>query len=394
MVFLIVLIFYSPCYSNNTFKPNGFCSVPVADLLGAPIKSFFKITPAHQAYKHIPYGDKRGDFACPRMAQLIFNELVEILEKKGDEIKIRVPHIKYPANNKWHDTYWTLASNITPFSSSIRKFIPSDTSDTITLKKTLYNPQTQLVYPAGTKFVKTFRRRSRHRHSVHIYDAQSKTVTLGYIPKAACVVIDEQDTQNQQQYFVSLCKEWAHQKDKFIPYVFGGSSISPPLKHDTFITKKVTFTPKSAVFYERPSADQDIRMGVDCARIFTRAAQMSGIPLYATNTKAFKKTLRSLKKGEMIQEGDLVLWRGHIVMISNVEKGLLVEARSYDDGYGKVHEIPFSEQLEGINTTQDLANAHFLKPRITRLNKMGKKSHFIYDLEILKLSSIWENTNA
>jgi hypothetical protein len=394
LFFLSVLLFHAPSHSQDSFKPNGFCSVPVADLLGAPIKSFLKLPSTQDAYKKLPYSVKREQSACPRIAQLIFNEPVEILEKKGDEIKIRVPHLQYPAKNKWHNTYWTLTNNITPLSSEIKKAVPSTKRSSITLRKPVYNPQTHTVYPVGTKFVKKSRKQSRHKYSVYIYDSQSQSITFAHVPKSSCLKTPDKNPTAQQQFFVNLCKEWAHPKRGIIPYVLGGSSISSPLKTNVFFTKNAPFVNKKAIVYDRPSTNNKVCIGIDCARMITRAAQMSGIPFYGINTKALKEALTPLKKDAEVEAGDLVLWTGHVFMISNVEKGLLVEARSYDDGYGKVHEIPYSEQLQGIKTTSDLVTAHFTKPRITRLNRAGKKSHFIYDLEILKFSSIWETTNA
>ena len=115
----IMLLAFSSSFCTTHY--NGFCSVPIADLIGAPIASFFKTKNPAQAYSQIPYGDKRGDFGCPRIAQLLLHEPVIILEKKGAEVKIKVPYLNYPSGKTMHDTYWTLASNITTLTPPIRR---------------------------------------------------------------------------------------------------------------------------------------------------------------------------------------------------------------------------------------------------------------------------------
>lgn len=369
---------------------NGFCSVPIADVIGAPIASFFKTKNTKEAYAQMPYGDKRGDFSCPRIAQLLLHESVIILERRGSEVKISVPSLQYPSKKTMHNTYWTLASNITTLTPTLKKMLPTyHKHKVITLRKPVYNPETQQTYCAGTQFVKTDQKQTQSKHSVYLYNPNTQSMAFAHIPTTSC--LDKLHTKKDAKKLVlELCKEWAHQKNGCIPYVFGGSSIGQSVKEQKHEKLSVSFTKKPSLFYER-SPKVFPRAGLDCARIFTRALQMAGAPFYATNTKGFKKVLEPLRPHEEVEEGDFILWKGHIAMISDTKKGLLIEARSYDDGYGKVHEIPFSEQFKEIQTVDDLKKAYFSKKRITRLNKNGKKSHFIYDVEIFKLSSAWNN---
>lgn len=385
---IIIITLYSTVCADDY---NGFCSVPIADLIGAPIESFFKTKDVKRAYTQIPYGDKRGNFSCPRIAQLLLHEPVIILEKKGAEIKIKVPYLNYPSGKTTHDTYWTLASNITTLTPTLKKSLPTyHKQRTITLRKPIYNPETNQTYCTGTRFIKTDQKQTKEQYSVYLYHPQKKEMVFAHIPAQSC--LDTPKTKKDAKRLVlELCKEWAHQKKGCIPYVFGGSSVSMPVKEQKHETIQASFTKKRSIFYER-SPKSSPRPGVDCARMFTRALQMAGIPFYATNTKGFKEALRPLKPHEKIEAGDFILWKGHIAMISDVKKSLHIEARSYDDGYGKVHEIPLSEQLKEIKTIDDLKEAYLSKKRLTRLNKDGKKSHFIYDMGIFKLPSSWSNT--
>lgn len=387
----IQIIIITLCSTLCATEHNGFCSVPIADLIGAPIGSFFKTKDVQQAYAQIPYGDKRGDFGCPRIAQLLLHEPVIILENKGSEVKIRVPHLQYPTEKSMHDTYWTLASNITKLTPAFKKALPTyHPQHTVTLRKPVYNPETKQIYCAGTQFLKTNQVQTKTQRSVYVYDETTNQMIFAHIPAQSC--LDKPKTKKDTKRLVlELCKEWAHQKKGCIPYVFGGTTVSQPVQEQKHDTLRVSFTKKPVIFYER-SPKPSPRAGLDCARMFTRALQMAGIPFYATNTQGFKEALQPLKPHEKIEAGDFILWKGHIAMISDVKKGLHIEARSYDDGYGKVHEIPLSEQLQKIYTVDDLKEAYLSKKRLTRLNKDGKKSHFIYDIGIFKLSSAWSNT--
>lgn len=379
-LFLVTLsTFCTPDY-------NGFCSVPVADLLGGPINDFFSTKPTEKAYQQLPYAEKTGHFSSPRIAQLLFNQPVIIKEERKAEVKIEVPYLKYANKNSFHWSYWTLKSNIQLLSSKNKKYLPLTGAKNFTLKESC--TLKGITYSAGTHFV--IAKEYKNTYSVFVYNPKKNTFELVKIKKNLGIHAPVK-FKDKQKLFVDICKEWANKKNYFIPYVFGGLSVNTPLKKTNYFTKEVHFTKKKpSIFYERPG-NKKVKEGLDCARMILRAAQMSGLPLKAINTTALRKTLQPLKKHEAVENGDILIWKGHVAMISDVKKGLIVEARSYDSDYGQIHEIPYSQQLKDITSTQKLVDAHFAKPRITRLNKDGKKSHFIYDLEILKLSSLQKN---
>ncbi len=376
LFFVALSAFCAPSY-------NGFCCVPLADLLGGPINDFFSTLSIEKAYTQLPYGESRGTLTSPRTAQLLFNQPVIIKEQRGKEVKIEVPYLTYSLGKHTHFTYWTLASNITKLTKKNKPYVPLNGNNTFTLR----HPMTLKgkTYAAGTQFV--IEKSKQHRTQVYAYNPTIKEIIKLSI-KNNSRITPPQDFKGKQKLLVQLCKEWAHQKDGIIPYVFGGASIGTPLRQDSFIKTKVNFTKgKQSTFFTRKDSKTPL-FGIDCSRIFTRAAHMVNLPLHATNTKELRRVLRPLKKDETIENGDIVVWNGHVAMVSDAKKGLLIEARSYDSGYGKVHEIPYHEQLKDITSTQKLVNAHFSKQRITRLKKDGTKNHFVYDLEILKLSSL------
>lgn len=380
---LFLMFFFVTLSAFCTTDYNGFCSVPVADLLGGPIHDFFTIKSTKKAYKKLPYAEKSNNFSSPRIAQLIFNQPVIIKEQRAEEIKVEIPYLRYASTNGSHFTYWTLASNITRLTNQNKIFTPLHTEKWFTLKQAVTLKGN--TYSAGTKFVCA--KKQKYTITVYVYNSNTHKPEKIRIKKNLGITPPEH-FEDKKQLFVSLCKEWANPKNGFIPYVFGGLSIDHPLQDDTYTTKKASFTkPKPSIFYTRPH-EPTIKTGIDCARMVLKAAEMSGLPLYAINTKELRKTLRPLKKDEPVEDGDIIIWKGHAAIISDAQNGLMIEARSYDSGYGKIHEIPYYKQLQGITTTQKLMEAHFNKLPLTRLNKDGSKSHLIYDLEILKLSTL------
>jgi len=393
LLFFINLFFLSQIQTNQeTITPNAFCSVPVADLIGAPIRTFFSIEQAttQELYERIPYSETRRSHGSPRIAQLLFNQAVEILAIKGDEVKIKVPDMYYGDGTKMYNTYWTQSSCITPLTKPLVKGVPLPHTKTVILTCALTHPMQKMTYSAGTCFVKTGKQK-RTSLECFYYNSTTKTIETLWIKKDSLRTC-QPPKKEIRKAFIVLLKTWAHQKNGFIPYVFGGCSIGKPLKNNTFFEKHITFTKKPCTFFERPDAPTP-RIGIDCARLFARAFQTLNITWSALNSKAFKMQLRSLHSYEKPQIGDFIYFSGHIAVISDVKKGLLIEARSYQDGYGKVHEIPFSEQFQNIHTIKDLQHAAQTKKRVVRLNNSGKKSQSIDDLEILKFPDQYQSSS-
>ena len=186
--------------------------------------------------------------------------------------------------------------------------------------------------------------------------------------------------------FISHLKSWAHPVSGKIPYVFGGNSIQTFYKPTAFTYKEFVFQDKKKTFYHRDKKDKAAPCaGIDCSHLVARAAHIAGIPYFARNTTTIMKDLSPLTKKDTVENGDLLVWKGHVAILSDIEKGLLIEDRGYSHGYGIVHEIPFSEQFKNITTIAQLKDAYFNNRPIIRLNKKGEKVETIYNLQIMKL---------
>jgi hypothetical protein len=157
------------------------------------------------------------------------------------------------------------------------------------------------------------------------------------------------------------------------------------------LCKKDQFVQENGIFTREELPTNKPQPGLDCAGLIARAAHLAGIPYFYKNSLTIAKHLAPLNKKETISEGDIIWLPGHVMVVSSLKDNLLVEARHYSHGYGKVHEIPLSHQFKNINSYEQLAAHFFNKKPLQRLDKSGKVVQVLPDFKILKLASVWRN---
>ncbi len=176
----------------------------------------------------------------------------------------------------------------------------------------------------------------------------------------------------------------------FIPYVWGGCSYTTLCTDPYFQLKTVRSKhrphAKPRRYFEYPTCHTQPYNGFDCAGLILRAAQASGIPYFYKNTFTILQNLEPLQPEDQIANGDLIWLPAHIMIISDVEQNLCIEARHYAQGYGKVHETPIHKVFKDINNYQDLRAAHFSQNLIDRLNRHQKSAQKV-KIKILKLKT-------
>ena len=116
----LVLVYHSLFTFNIKIKPKkAVVIVPVADLIGQKMEKLSGPQLVQQAYEQLPLcgGNTSPEISCFRLHQLLFNEVVEILEEKEQEVCVRILNFFYliPTSNKPQVTYWTLKKNIVAF---------------------------------------------------------------------------------------------------------------------------------------------------------------------------------------------------------------------------------------------------------------------------------------
>jgi hypothetical protein len=257
--------------------------------------------------------------------------------------------------------------------------------NTVTLQSPWYDPVSQQTFSVGTRFVKANEQLSSDNGmvSVMILDPQQFIFMPTEIPKKVCAPHYFANNQEKIAHFVALIRHWATAYNGFIPYVFGGCSFTNTA-HAPFTARHVD---KETKIYEIADT-QTPKTGMDCAGLVARAAQVCDIPYFLKNTATLARHLHAVQH-DGFSEGDLIWIPGHVMVISDIKNNLLVEARGYDHGYGKVQEIELKKVFKDIATYDDLHYAHMQKIPLRRMDKQGTIRETFPEWKVLKLSSVW-----
>ncbi len=82
---------------------------------------------------------------------------------------------------------------------------------------------------------------------------------------------------------------------------------------------------------------------------------------------------------------------GHVMIVADMSKNSLFEARSHDHGYGKLQEIALGDVFKGIPTYQALLHAYEKKIPLERIDKAGVVKDHFPSFKLLSLASAWDN---
>lgn len=380
IIYMLSMLFCSISHAS-TVPYDAFVSVHVADLVGSPLQTSTNQTETEivKQYKELNAENS------PRIHQLIFNERVQILEERGPEVRIAIFNAFYLTHNNAQPQiqYWSLKRNFVPIDKLVQQNIDPKTvvpptinyhaptsidpqANIVTLSTCWCDPYTKQSFSAGTRLMQIGLQKNGS-YQVAFYDARHNKVKKTLVPSHVIISEDKLvSTHDRMTTFNNLITQWARQEKSF-RYVLGGCSIIPST-----------------------TSNQSVLTGIDCSSLVMRAAQICGIPYFYKNTLTLLRRLQPLTHDDSIHEGDLIYIPGHVMIVSNVEKGLLTEARCQGHGYGYVHEIHLSHVFNGINNYQDLLDAHHQHTRIYRRNAQGSIIGSAFDVTLLKLSSVWD----
>lgn len=382
-------------------------TVSVADLVGQPLASFYKNKPLiEQHYLDLAWAGigKLHSYACPRLHQALFNEVVELIETRGQEALIRIPNLFYQTitNSNPQSDYWTLRKNLITMNDLKKQGIKSSffpkpieytcsnlevcSNRVATLSYPFTNDATKQTFSAGTRFVKTDKQNSKDNVSVYLYDNNQKKIDTVDIPKEYIYPHHDLSPEEKIKNFVTLLRNWTKSMGT-IPYVWGGCSITHAHPTNQFHEEKSYYNMQQTAHVVRP-VKMAYKGGSDCSGLIARAAQIVGIPYFYKNSYTIANKLSPLQSTESLQEGDIIWLAGHVIVVAS--KTTIIEARHYEHGYGKIHEIPLSEQFKGITSTKDLERAFFQHTPLYRLNSAGKQMETHKNFKLLKLASVWK----
>jgi len=387
-IYVLPVVLLSIFFSIFPTKKALVC-VPIADLVGQPMSNLYKSKSPSQMYRQMPLESKRATFGCPRLHQLLFNEMVEIVYEGDQEIKVKIPHffyVTYANPQQKNCTFWAQKKDFISFDQLKNynldsKFIPKPIQfeafhishdNTITLKHPFYDKKTRQTFSAGTRFIVC--KKSNKHFKITIFDPKKSKFIKISIPKKLCF-----ENGNNRAKLVKLAKEWAHLPNGFIPYVWGGCSFAKPCTTKKVIKSYIGNTP----IFIRENYNQYPATGFDCVGLIARAAQICNIPFFFKNTTTVEKFLKSVTNYNNIEEGDIVWYRGHVMIVSDLKNNKIIEARTNEYGCGKVQEISLNKAFKSIETFEQLFRQK--DKGIKRLNMHGKVVANIKNLKIFKL---------
>lgn len=403
--FLLSILTLQTCIMFGSTPERGIVGVSVADLVGQSQKEL-GAKKADLAYTKMPICGDKGDTACLRIHQLLFNEVVTIVEEDKDEVKIKIPHLFFETEKDTtpFDIYWTLKKNIISFRQLKKHHINlahiphplsykekkiESTQPIITLVAPYFDAKTGITFSAGTRFVAHANQPSTQTYMVYALDPQRMTMQTLALPRTSCYAHQALTREQKIALFVEIMKRWAHQTDGFIPYVWGGCSFTNLCTIDTFMLKETADRVQPISWYQRPDSKQQ-HTGFDCTGLVARATQLAGIPYFFKNTTTIAKYLKPLEHTTPLQAGDIIWFPSHVMVVADLKKNTIIEARHYNHGYGKVHELPLHEVFKNIKTFKQLQNHFFKQKPLFRLHINGSVAQTISTFKLLRLASVWD----
>jgi hypothetical protein len=400
------IIFGTFCLAwSNLAARKGIVIVPVADLAGEPIHTYYTHQPTITAYSMLPWASYKKDYeACPRVHQLVYQEMVEIIGKRNDELLIKIPNIFYQThlNATPQHYYWTLEKNIMPLADlpqatdikkipqSIQCNINNDARyvNTVSLIEPYTIPSIDFHLSAGTRFVKSDHQPHKDKVTVYYIHPKSLTIETLALPLSSVYIFTPQPMAARITAFLNILRHWAMPTHGIVPYVWGGCSFSSRLPTNNFTIEHTFIKNKKLASYIR-SANPVPKTGYDCSSMIVRAAQIVGLPYYYKNTYTIAQHLPLLKKHESLKVGDLVWIRGHVLVVADLSKHTVIEAGAYDYGYGKVQEIAISKIFKNIANFDDLQQQYYQKKPLERLDKHGTVLDTYSEVKLFKFASQW-----
>lgn len=382
-----------------TFPTKAVTKVPVADLVGSPLQDFFNTREILSHYNNLP-SCGQGAQSCYRIHQLIFNEVVTLVEQRGDEVLVRIPSLFYERENssQRHDSYWSLKKNFATFDELAHAGISGDyfpdpldyknphevsKKKIVTLLFPFQDVATNQSFSVGTRFVTNSAKTTKNSYAVFIMDYACKRMKTVFIPVNLCRAEWIAEPFHKKVHnFITLLKSWANKGT--IPYVWGGCSFTHYCPSKQFeVVKK-----NQQEYYEWPPYKEGPKNGFDCTGLIARAAQISGIPYYFKNSITIMKNLKELSAQEHLVAGDIIYFAGHVMVVADLKKNTIIEARAYNHGFGKIHEIALAKVFQGVETFAQLEEKFKKKQPLYRLESNGKVAQTIAQFKLLKLEGI------
>lgn len=311
---------------------------------------------------------------CLRDHQGIYNESFCLILDDTKFFNVISPRIKNSRNNEVHFKIKKDDGTIINKDNMLSKAIPAFNQNAHII--TLLFPWGG--YSIGTQFVAQNFKKTDENHSIIIPDFQNNTIKEDIIPNS--MTTESLKNQDPKLRFAECVKEIVAKTVSLshytIPYVWGGTSFITNHNDHPFV-----LNPDDGNWH-LDRIDKDLPYsGFDCSGLIWRVLNMLGqINHPWRNTYEMAAKLKPVDLCSKLQNGDLLWFPGHIAVITNKDKGKIIEARSYASGYGKVQKIKIEEYFATIN--QDTQKIEPITDFATLFrNKKSQKPIYIYDAE-------------
>lgn len=324
---------------------------------------------------------KRWKKRCPSH-QGLFNEVVTIVSFRDPYVEVAFEDLIYGVDEKtgkFLDTFWldkkhlVLCENLNEQELKVLPPFIDPSKGTVILSLPWQG------YSAGTRFARFPDMDTEEGYGIAVWREESISHYI-VCKKIARIEAALPSFEKRKMFVENAYAMIAHAKEQsiggVIPYVLGGSSYVASYPDALFW--------EGIDGFEREGPSNPY-MGYDCSELIFRLAKISGIVYPYKTTALARKMLPVLSAQDELQEGDLIWFSGHLMIVSNLEKNEVIEAAGYQSGYGKVMSLSLSERFLGISTYKELQEAFVQRQPLLLLDKNKSVSLVINEFAFLKL---------
>lgn len=356
-LFFIVLLLY--CYIINS-KEYLLIKKPIANL-------FIMNNAAKWKDKPLGYSPLQTSVQVPRIAQALYNEILEIIKKEMGQYCIKHPYYYYcDKNGNLINEFWVDESAGDVINDDHCLLVVNHFLDALSVKEYAYDQNIVtliepfehdgIIYSIGTRFYFNYHAHNKHLITITI---NGKQVTIN---KKICLFdhfihhikkIKNNELLSRKIFieFLTYIIKLFEKQQEFIPYVWGGSSLAGIPSTSTTVSNE-----KDGWWDWKNSHEEVLtsprEYGVDCSTLVALCARIIGLPFYVRNTTAQKKYL---KKSDTIQNGDLLWINRHVFILCMIKDNYyVIEASGYETGFKQVTIKALQERFKNINTFDDL----------------------------------------
>lgn len=324
---------------------------------------------------------------CRRSHQGLFNEVVSVVQEQAEEVQVSFSTIIYGFAEQTKEplsTFWVSRKQLIFFrdleaQGADLSLFPAPLGRSFGLSIVLTLPWRS--YSVGTRFVRVPAYDTPSEYGIRFFDVAKQRPVITKLPRDNAHIEVKRSEQQSRKLCLQVMNRLVDHVaslpgNKIIPYVWGGSS-SLSFSGDG----KFTHDDKAWIREEAPV----VWTGYDCSEFILRMTQIAGLLYPYKTTGALWEQGVTLAADEPLEDGDLIVVQGHVMMLNNVKKHEVIEARGYPSGYGRVQRIPLKELFEGITTCDDLRVAFFAHQPLQMLQLDGSRYKLFPEFKLIKL---------